>query len=57
LSILRHQHGALDHVIEFTHIARKGMLQEALARRLIEPVDFFSVSSRMLLPKNCWLAA
>src|SRR5262249_18335539 len=44
LPVLRHQHCALDDMIEFPNIPGKSMLEQTLARGLIEPADLFSIT-------------
>src|SRR5262249_7511091 len=44
LPVLRHQHGALDDMIEFPNVSGKSMLEQMLARGLVEPADLFSIT-------------
>ena len=47
-STLRHQHGALDGVVEFANIARPGMVEEHLHRHRFESLELLAITLRRL---------
>src|SRR5437016_2149164 len=46
---LRHQHAALDRVIELADVARPRMIEQRLQRLRLEPGDVLAIALRVLL--------
>ena len=51
MSILRHEHGALNHVIELAHIAGKRMLQQSFPGGFVEPDKLLAITLPVLEQK------
>ena len=53
---LRHQHAALDGVIELADVARPRMIEQRLQRRRLEAGDVLAVALRVLRAGSAWPA-